>query len=238
MKALKQFTGGGSSGGGGSQSQLISLAMAEATKLFDGAGGASSGNKQDAVNSAAMTVMKLLVQSKFSGTTGGGNSGGLGSLMGMVRLRFRPVIMSWLTIPCLAGEQVLVNSSRQQVKCTLYSRGQIELYNFSVALEFVEGACSDKSTSICTDTGRLTESIRYPGPTRLDVYTQQIFPLPFSLGDVNNSPRWQPESAVLNSERRDRSYGMNVDHGETLRDLWAEIQRIQYRYRSGLNARQ
>lgn len=60
------------------------MAMAEATKLFDGAGGASSGNKQDAVNSAAMTVMKLLVQSKLSGATGGGNSGGLGGLMSMV----------------------------------------------------------------------------------------------------------------------------------------------------------
>lgn len=58
--------------------------MAEATKLFDSAGGASSGNKQDAVNGAAMTVMKLLVQSKFSGTTGGGDSGGLSGLMGLV----------------------------------------------------------------------------------------------------------------------------------------------------------
>ena len=58
--------------------------MAEATKLFDGAGGAASGNKQDAVNSAAMTVMKLLVQSKVSGTVGGKDSGGLSGLMGMV----------------------------------------------------------------------------------------------------------------------------------------------------------
>lgn len=58
--------------------------MAEASKLFD-KGGASSGNKQDAVNGAAMTVMKLLVQSKFSGgSIGGGNSGGLSSLMGLV----------------------------------------------------------------------------------------------------------------------------------------------------------
>ncbi|PSS05438.1 hypothetical protein PHLCEN_2v3818 [Hermanssonia centrifuga] len=81
LQVLKGFTSGG--GGGGSQSQLISLAMAEASKLFDSAGGAASGNKQDAVNGAAMTVMKLLVQSKFSGTTGGGNSGGLGSLMGL-----------------------------------------------------------------------------------------------------------------------------------------------------------
>jgi len=84
MQALKNFTSGGgsSSGGGNMQTQLISMAMAEATQLFDSKG-AASGNKQDAVNSAAMTVMKLLVQSKFSGTTGGGNSGGLGSLMGL-----------------------------------------------------------------------------------------------------------------------------------------------------------
>ncbi|KAI6012483.1 hypothetical protein F5J12DRAFT_766222 [Pisolithus orientalis] len=83
LQALKSFTSGGGSGGG-SQSQLISLAMGEASKLFDSSGGASSGSKQDAVNGAAMTVMKLLVQSKFSGgTVGGGNSGGLGSLMGV-----------------------------------------------------------------------------------------------------------------------------------------------------------
>ena len=61
------------------------MAMAEASKLFDSAGGAASGNKQDAVNGAAMTAMKLLVQSKFGGgVMGGGNSGGLGSLMGLV----------------------------------------------------------------------------------------------------------------------------------------------------------
>jgi len=82
LQALKSFTSGGG-GGGGSQTQLISLAMAEAAKLFDKSGGAASGNKQDAVNGAAMTVMKLLVQSKFSGAMGGGNSGGLGSLMGL-----------------------------------------------------------------------------------------------------------------------------------------------------------
>ncbi|KAK7695267.1 hypothetical protein QCA50_002457 [Cerrena zonata] len=88
LQVLKQFTSGGSGGsgsssGGGSKSQLISLAMAEATKLFDKSGGAASGNKQDAVNGAAMTVMKLLVQSKFSGATGGSNSGGLGGLMSL-----------------------------------------------------------------------------------------------------------------------------------------------------------
>ncbi|KAJ3506081.1 hypothetical protein NLJ89_g7075 [Agrocybe chaxingu] len=87
LQVLKQFTSGsGSPSGGksGSQTQLISLAMAEATKLFDKSGGAASGNKQDAVNGAAMTVMKLLVQSKFSGggsTVGGADSGGLSGLM-------------------------------------------------------------------------------------------------------------------------------------------------------------
>lgn len=66
------------------------MAMAEASKLFDKSGGAASGNKQDAVNGAAMTVMKLLVQSKFSGgAVGGSNSGGLGSLMSMVSKEFR-----------------------------------------------------------------------------------------------------------------------------------------------------
>ena len=86
IQALKQFTSGnkGSSASGGSQTQLISMAMAEATKLFDKSGGATSGNKQDAVNGAAMTVMKLMVQSKFSGAVGGGNSGGLGGLMSLV----------------------------------------------------------------------------------------------------------------------------------------------------------
>ncbi|KAJ8457218.1 hypothetical protein ONZ51_g11665 [Trametes cubensis] len=57
---------------------------AEASKLFDKTGGTSSGTKQDAVNGAAMTVMKLLVQSKFSGgAVGGESSGGLGGLMGL-----------------------------------------------------------------------------------------------------------------------------------------------------------
>jgi hypothetical protein len=62
------------------------MAMAEATKLFDKSGGKASGNKQDAVNGAAMTVMKLLVQSKFSGsgTIGGKDSGGLGGLLSLV----------------------------------------------------------------------------------------------------------------------------------------------------------
>ena len=84
-QALKKFTSGGGGGGGGSQTQLISMAMAEASKLFDQSGGASSGGKQDAVNGAALTVTKLLAQSKFSALTGGGNSGGLGGLTSLVR---------------------------------------------------------------------------------------------------------------------------------------------------------
>ncbi|KAG5640227.1 hypothetical protein DXG03_009766, partial [Asterophora parasitica] len=93
MQALKMFTGGNKNSApqqqqsSGSSTQLISMAMAEATKLFDKSGGASSGNKQDAVNGAAMTVMKLLVQSKLGGggaqTTGGSNSGGLSSLLSL-----------------------------------------------------------------------------------------------------------------------------------------------------------
>jgi len=86
MQVLKSFTsGGGSSGGNGNtQTQLISMAMSEASKLFDSQGSAS-GQKQDAINGAVMTVMKMVVQSKMGGapTTGGGNSGGLGSLMGL-----------------------------------------------------------------------------------------------------------------------------------------------------------
>ncbi|KAI0275023.1 hypothetical protein BC834DRAFT_921195 [Gloeopeniophorella convolvens] len=84
LQVLKSFTSGSSGGSGGrSQTDLISMAMAEASKLFDKSGGASSGGKQDAINSAGMTVMKLLVQSKFSAATGGGSSGGLGGLMGL-----------------------------------------------------------------------------------------------------------------------------------------------------------
>jgi hypothetical protein len=73
------------------------MAMAEASKLFDKSG-ATSGTKQDAINGAAMTVMKLLVQSKFSGgTVGGGDSGGLGGLMSMVSFLCRSGIYVCLT---------------------------------------------------------------------------------------------------------------------------------------------
>ncbi|KAH7107057.1 hypothetical protein BKA62DRAFT_825636 [Auriculariales sp. MPI-PUGE-AT-0066] len=86
LQILKQYTSGGSGGGGGgkSQSDLIGLAMSEAAKLFDSKGGAQSGDKQEAVNGAAMTIVKLLVQSKFGGGTTGGadQKPGLGSLLG------------------------------------------------------------------------------------------------------------------------------------------------------------
>ena len=87
MQILKQFTGGNaSSGSSNSQTNLISMAMAEATKLFDKSGGSASGDKQDAVNGAAMTIMKMLVQSKLGSgdpTVGGSNSGGLSGLLSM-----------------------------------------------------------------------------------------------------------------------------------------------------------
>ncbi|EAU92782.2 beta-flanking protein [Coprinopsis cinerea okayama7 len=93
LEVLKKFTGGSSSSsststsssGGNTQTQLISLAMAEAAKLFDKSDKTSSNDKQDAVNGAAMTIMKLLVQSKFGGapTTGGSDSGGLGGLLSL-----------------------------------------------------------------------------------------------------------------------------------------------------------
>ena len=85
---MKKFTGGGDKHDKkhDSKTDLISLAMAEASKLFDKSGGSSHGNKQDAVNSAGMTIMKLMVQSKLSSghTTGGKDSGGLSGLMSMV----------------------------------------------------------------------------------------------------------------------------------------------------------
>nr|AAZ14920.1 beta-flanking protein [Coprinellus disseminatus] len=89
LQVLQQFVGGKASSSSSSQSggttQLISLAMAEATKLFDKSGDKVIGDKQDAVNGAAMTIMKLVVQSKFggSGTTGGKDSGGLSGLLSL-----------------------------------------------------------------------------------------------------------------------------------------------------------
>jgi hypothetical protein len=75
------------------------MAMGEASKLFDQHGGGGGGGKQDAVNGAAMTVTKLLVQSKMSGMTGGGNSGGLSSLAGMVRCWVRFALLMLMLRP-------------------------------------------------------------------------------------------------------------------------------------------
>ncbi|KAF8338248.1 uncharacterized protein EI90DRAFT_3144414 [Cantharellus anzutake] len=97
LQAFKQFVssddhssssghksgGGGGGGSGSTQSKLVGLAMAEASKLFEKSGGAASGGKQDAVNGAATTVLKLLIKSKFSHAIGGSNSGGLGQLAGL-----------------------------------------------------------------------------------------------------------------------------------------------------------
>lgn len=87
LEALKKFTSSGHDNqSSSSQTKIISMAMSEAAKLFDSKQ-TSSGNKQDAVNGAAMTVMKLIVQSKLGsmsgGLVGGGNSGGLSSLMSL-----------------------------------------------------------------------------------------------------------------------------------------------------------
>ncbi|KAF8756232.1 Beta-flanking protein [Rhizoctonia solani] len=64
------------------RSQLIGMAMSEASKLFESQE-SKTGQKQDAVNSAAMTVMKLLVQSKTGpgATNAGGND--FGSLLNL-----------------------------------------------------------------------------------------------------------------------------------------------------------
>jgi len=94
MQALKSFTSGGGGsggGGGGGQTQLISMAMSEASKLFDASNGGGGGDKQAVISGAAMTVMKLMAQQGGGGggggmlgmaenMIGGGNSGGLGPM--------------------------------------------------------------------------------------------------------------------------------------------------------------
>jgi len=76
---LKMFQGGGGgSGGSGGQSQMISMAMSEASKLFDQQ--SSQGNvqggtdKQSAINSAAKMALQMYMKSQ------GGGGGGLMSL--------------------------------------------------------------------------------------------------------------------------------------------------------------
>jgi hypothetical protein len=79
MQALKKFSGGGgaSGGGSGSQSQMVSMAMQEASKLFDQQ--SSQGNvqggidKQSVINSAGKMALQMFLKSQGSG--GGGASG-------------------------------------------------------------------------------------------------------------------------------------------------------------------
>lgn len=78
MQALKMFSGGGgASGGSGSQSQMVSMAMQEASKLFDQQ--SSQGNvqggtdKQSVVNQAGKMALQMFLKSQGGG--GGGASG-------------------------------------------------------------------------------------------------------------------------------------------------------------------
>lgn len=88
MQALKMFMGNNNSSGnqsqGGSQSQLIGLAMGEASKLFDNQ--ASQGKvqegstKQSVVEQAGKMALKMYLkgQAGSSGNAGGGPGGLLG----------------------------------------------------------------------------------------------------------------------------------------------------------------
>jgi hypothetical protein len=72
------FQGGG---GGGGQSQMIGMAMQEASKLFDqqsGMGNVQGGtDKQSAINSAAKMALQMYMKSQ------GGGGGGASGLMGL-----------------------------------------------------------------------------------------------------------------------------------------------------------
>ncbi|KAG2156650.1 beta-flanking protein [Suillus bovinus] len=74
----------GSSGGGDMQSKLIGMAMQHASSLFDQSGGGSGEAKQSAMNSAATYAMQLLMKKEMTSFIGGGSSGGLSGMMGMV----------------------------------------------------------------------------------------------------------------------------------------------------------
>lgn len=78
--------------------------MAEALKLFENSG--AQGNKQDAVNGAAMTMMKLMVKSKFSG---GGTMGGHSSTS---------TLMSLVCSPHMCSTLGLIISSRPASLCS------------------------------------------------------------------------------------------------------------------------
>jgi hypothetical protein len=61
-------------------------AIGEGLKFLESPG--AQGNKQDVVNGATMTMMKLMVQSKFSRGViiGGNSSGSMSTIMGLVSL--------------------------------------------------------------------------------------------------------------------------------------------------------
>ena len=63
--------------------------MSHAADLYDqkDGQGQAQGNKQDAVNQAAQMAMGLAMKnpSALAGLIGGGNSGGLGALAGMLK---------------------------------------------------------------------------------------------------------------------------------------------------------
>ncbi len=81
-------SGGNQQGGGDFKQKLISAAMSHAADLFDqkDSQGQAQGNKQDAVNHAAQMAMSLAMKnpSALAGLIGGGNSGGLSALAGML----------------------------------------------------------------------------------------------------------------------------------------------------------
>ena len=68
------FSGGGASSGSGGQSQLIGMAMSEASKLFDQQSGMgnvqNSTDKQSAVNQAAKMALQMYMKSQGGGASG------------------------------------------------------------------------------------------------------------------------------------------------------------------------
>ena len=71
------FSGGGGGGGsGGSQSQMIGMAMSEASNLFDkqsGMGNVQGGtDKQSAVNMAAKMALQMYMKSQGGGSGASG----------------------------------------------------------------------------------------------------------------------------------------------------------------------
>lgn len=92
LSAIGSVLGGGNNQqqqGGDFKQKLISAAMSHAADLFDqkDSQGQAQGNKQDAVNQAAQMAMSLAMKnpSALAGLIGGGNSGGLGALAGMLK---------------------------------------------------------------------------------------------------------------------------------------------------------